>query len=82
MSNKKPSSALELPLQQRQELGLALQRFLDKELEIELEQFDTEALLDFISQHIGPHFYNKALMDAQTLLTLRLEDSFMELEQA
>lgn len=44
--------------QQREELASALQKFCADELDIELEQFDAWFLLDFVTNKIGPFYYN------------------------
>ena len=60
-----------------------LQRYFSDEMDQELGQFDALFLLDFFEKHIGAHFYNKGLQDAQALLENKLEsitDGFYELE--
>lgn len=50
-----------------------LQRYFNKELDVELGQFDGDFLLDFISENIGAYFYNRGLQDAQTILNSKIE---------
>lgn len=50
-----------------------LQRYVDRELGIELGQFDGDFLLDFISREMGPHFYNQGVRDARVVFDSRLE---------
>jgi uncharacterized protein (DUF2164 family) len=47
-----------------------LQTYLKEELTVELGPFDTEFLLDFIAENLGPLLYNRALQDVQTHLSL------------
>ncbi len=69
---------------ERAQIISKLQAYFDKELDIELGQFDTDFLLDFISKELGPFFYNRGLYDAQTVLQSKMEmltEAFYELEQ-
>ncbi|GGK58905.1 DUF2164 domain-containing protein [Amphritea balenae] len=61
-----------------------IQRYFDRELDQELGQFDTEFLLDFFAEQIGPYFYNQGLYDARALLESKLEtitEGFYEIEK-
>ena len=69
---------------QKDALVLKLQAYLDKELDVELGQFDAEFLLDFISKEMGSLYYNQGLYDAQAVLSERLDsiaDAILELEK-
>jgi uncharacterized protein (DUF2164 family) len=50
-----------------------LQRYVDRELGVELGQFDGDFLVDFISREMGPHFYNQGVRDAMAVFDSRLE---------
>jgi len=45
-----------------------IQQYLADELDVTLGNFDTEFLLDFFSEQVGPLIYNQALRDVQTHL--------------
>lgn len=69
---------------QKDALVAKLQGYLQRELEVELGQFDGEFLLDFISAEMGSFYYNQGLYDAQVVLTERLDainDAILQLEQ-
>lgn len=51
-----------------------LQSYFTEELRQDIGQFDTEFLLDFISEEVGAYFYNRGLYDAQALLASKLDD--------
>ena len=51
-----------------------LQMYFNDELDQKIGQFDTEFLLDFISEEIGLYYYNRGLIDAQAVLDRKLED--------
>lgn len=51
-----------------------IQLYLSEELDKEIGQFDAQFLLDFISEEIGPYYYNRGLYDAQTLLESKMEN--------
>ena len=44
------------------------------ELEIKLGNFDTEFLLDFFTEQVGPHYYNQAIRDVQVHLAGFIEN--------
>lgn len=50
-----------------------IQLYFSEELDHEIGQFDAQFLLDFISEDIGPYFYNRGLYDAQAILEKRME---------
>lgn len=58
---------------QKAQMTLALQRYFDTELEQELGRFDAEFLLDFITEQLGPHFYNKGVADAHAVMAQQME---------
>ena len=57
----------------RDALAEALSRYLKDELDLEVTGFDAQFLLDFISQTLGPHYYNQGLWDAQAALQKKLD---------
>ena len=62
----------------------ALSGYLKTELDLEVKGFDAVFLLDFITQTLGPHFYNQGLYDAQALLAKKLDElgeTILQLEQ-
>lgn len=50
-----------------------IQLYFSEELDHKIGQFDAQFLLDFISENIGPYFYNRGLYDAQSILEKRME---------
>jgi len=67
-------SKIELPKETREALAKALSRYLKDELDLEVAGFDAVFLLDFILETLGPHFYNQGLLDAQALLSKKLDE--------
>ena len=47
--------------------------YFDQELDQEIGQFDAEFLLDFFSEEVGPYYYNRGLLDAQSVVQDKLE---------
>jgi uncharacterized protein (DUF2164 family) len=77
-------SKIEFPAQQKEQLIQKLQKYMSKELDIELGQFDADFLLDFISKEMGAIYYNQGLYDAQAVLVDKMEsitDAIYQLEQ-
>ena len=78
-------AAIRFSRQQQAELAGALQRWFADNSEHALGSFEAGFLLDFISEQIGPHYYNRGVQDAQALLASRvdeLHESLSQLEQA
>lgn len=67
-------SKIELPKDIRDQIAKALSRYLKDELDLEVAGFDAVFLTDFITEHLGPHFYNQGLADAQALLGKKLDE--------
>ena len=75
---------IELEKPARDALARALARHLKDELDVEIGGMDAILLLDFISERLGPHYYNQALLDAQRHLHAKIEglaEAFYELEK-
>jgi len=48
--------------------------YLKDELDVEIGGLDAEFLLDFVSETLGPRYYNQGLQDARTALTKRMDE--------
>lgn len=75
---------IELPKEIRDDAARALSRYLKQELDLEVTGFDAVFLLDFVTETLGPHFYNQALADAQALLGKKMDEmgeALWQLEQ-
>jgi uncharacterized protein (DUF2164 family) len=66
-------SKIVLEKQVREAMVQGLTRYLKDELDVEVSGFDAQFLLDFISERLGPHYYNQGLYDAQTVMRAKLE---------
>ena len=73
MSNEK----IEFSKDERTALIKSIQGYFRDELDQELGQFPAGFLLDFFTEEIGPHYYNRGLLDAQAALEVRV-DSIVE----
>ncbi|HET6970107.1 MAG TPA: DUF2164 domain-containing protein [Phenylobacterium sp.] len=67
-------SKIELPKETQDALARALSKHLKDELDLEVTGFDAVFLLDFITERLGPHFYNQGLADAQAFLAKKLDE--------
>ncbi|HFQ6828140.1 TPA: DUF2164 domain-containing protein [Yersinia enterocolitica] len=70
--------------EQTQRMTDKLQRYLEQEHNIELEDFDAEFLLQFINRELGAHFYNQGINDAIAQVEakiLDISDSILWLEK-
>lgn len=68
-------SKIELPKDTREALARALSRYLKDELDLEVAGFDAAFLADFVTETLGPHFYNQGVADAQALLARKLDEA-------
>jgi uncharacterized protein (DUF2164 family) len=50
-----------------------IKAYFERELDQEIGGFDAEFLLDFFSDEIGKHFYNKGLNDGLDEMRVRLD---------
>ena len=66
-------SEIEFSKEEKDILAKKIQLYFSEELDHEIGQFDAQFLLDFISEEIGPYFYNRGLYDAQSILEKRME---------
>ncbi len=57
----------------RAKLVAGLSYYLKDELDLEVKGFDAEFLLDFVTERLGPYWYNQGLHDAQALYREKLE---------
>ncbi|WP_145489002.1 DUF2164 domain-containing protein [Yersinia aleksiciae] len=70
--------------EQTQRMARKIQRYLEQEHSIELEDFDAEFLLQFISRELGAHYYNQGIQDAIAQVeakVLDITDSVLWLEK-
>jgi len=65
---------IELPKDTVEAAARALSRHLKEELDLEVKGFDAIFLVDFITEHLGPLFYNQGIYDAQALLAVKLDE--------
>lgn len=75
---------IELEKPVRDALTRALAAYLKDELDVEIGGMDAVLLLDFISERVGPHYYNQALYDVRAHLHAKVEalaDATLELER-
>ena len=70
--------------EQTQRMARKIQHYLEQEHNFELEDFDAEFLLQFISRELGAHYYNQGVNDAIAQVEakmLDITDSILWLEK-
>lgn len=75
---------IKLERAQKEALVTAIQDYMQDELEVEIGQFDSEFLIDFITEKLAPIYYNKGIEDAKTVIErrmLEMTDELYEIEQ-
>ncbi|MDS1909130.1 DUF2164 domain-containing protein [Vibrio parahaemolyticus] len=75
---------IKLERAQKETLASAIQEYMQDELSIEIGQFDSEFLIDFITDKLGAVYYNKGVEDAKAVIERRMlevSDELYEIEQ-
>ncbi|MDW2244985.1 DUF2164 domain-containing protein [Vibrio sp. 1287] len=75
---------IKLERAQKATLASAIQDYMQDELSIEIGQFDSEFLIDFITDKLGAVYYNKGVEDAKAVIErrmLEMSDELYEIEQ-
>jgi len=66
-------AGIEIEKADREEMAKVLRHHLKTEFDVELGGIDAEFLLDFITERFGPSFYNQGLLDAQAVVSKRID---------
>ncbi|EMY6575084.1 DUF2164 domain-containing protein [Vibrio alginolyticus] len=75
---------IKLERAQKEALATAIQDYMQDELDVEIGQFDSEFLIDFITEKLGVIYYNKGVEDAKLLIERRMlevSEELYEIEQ-
>lgn len=75
---------IKLERAQKETLASAIQDYMQDELSIEIGQFDSEFLIDFINDKLGAVYYNKGVEEAKAVIErrmLEMSDELYEIEQ-
>ncbi|HCE3718426.1 TPA: DUF2164 domain-containing protein [Vibrio parahaemolyticus] len=75
---------IKLERAQKETLASAIQDYMQDELSIEIGQFDSEFLIDFVTDKLGAVYYNKGVEDAKAVIErrmLEMSDELYEIEQ-
>ncbi len=75
---------IKLERAQKETLATAIQDYMQDELSIEIGQFDSEFLIDFITEKLGAVYYNKGVEDAKSVIERRMlevSDELYEIEK-
>ncbi|TMX31419.1 DUF2164 domain-containing protein [Vibrio rotiferianus] len=75
---------IKLERAQKEILAVAIQDYMQDELSDEIGQFDSEFLIDFITEKLAPIYYNKGIEDAKAVIErrmLEMSDELYEIEQ-
>ena len=65
---------IELSPEKREELQAKLVAYVLEEFDVEIGDLKSSMMLDYMIEHLGPAFYNKALYDMQTHISVRVDD--------
>jgi len=77
-------SQIKFSSDEKAQLVKKIKGYFEDQMGQEIGGFEAEFLLDFFAEQIGPYFYNRALADAQSVMSERLElisEALYELEK-
>jgi uncharacterized protein (DUF2164 family) len=63
---------IKLPREQKLEIAVKIQNYLNMEFSEEIGRLPTEIFLDFILKEISPYIYNQAIKDARSIIEQRI----------
>lgn len=66
-------SNIQFTKEEKAALVKEIQAYFKEELDQTIGQFPATFLLDFFTETVGPHYYNRALQDAQLVLEDRMD---------
>lgn len=70
--------------EQKNRMIADIQRFFEEERGEEIGEIAAENVLEFVKEHLGPHFYNQAIKDTKELVEqkmLSIEEDLYALER-
>ncbi|MFJ3482632.1 DUF2164 domain-containing protein [Pseudomonas sp. NPDC090202] len=73
MNRKNKAPILTLTPEQESAACHTIKRFMEDRFELDLGSFEAAEILELFSREIAPHYYNRAIFDAQALLKERFE---------
>lgn len=65
---------IQLPDTKKVEVLDSIQRFMSKEIDVDISEMQAEFVLDYFIKELGPFAYNKGIEDAQQFLLMKAED--------
>jgi uncharacterized protein (DUF2164 family) len=73
MAKKPKPPILNLTPEQEREATHKIKAFMEDRFELKLGSFEVAEILELFTTEVAPHYYNRAVFDAQTLLKERCE---------
>ena len=67
-------SDIKFSLEQKEMIVNKIQQYFNNELDQDIGQFDAEFLLDFFSETVGAYYYNQGLLDAQSVISAKVDE--------
>ncbi|MCK5918501.1 MAG: DUF2164 domain-containing protein, partial [Cocleimonas sp.] len=77
-------SEIKLSREQKEIIIKKITLYFNDELDQGIGQFDAEFLLDFFSENVGAYYYNQGLLDAEAVISGKLDefaDALYEIEK-
>ena len=65
---------LEIPKEKKSRIIESIKHYFDENMEREIGDLKAGLLLDYFVQEIGPTIYNQAILDAQAVMTDKVND--------
>lgn len=74
---KKKKDTIELTKEQKNLALNKIKAYCDENFGTELGNLETELFIDFLSETIGPYYYNQGLADSVSVMRDKLEDLYL-----
>lgn len=76
--NKQSRNKIELSKEQKQQAIQNIKEYFENERDESIGDLAAELVLDFITEKIGPHIYNQAILDMQKYMSEQFDDMLEE----
>jgi len=75
--NKRKEEIIPLSKAQKENAKEKIKEYIEENFETEIGNLQAEVFLDYITEHMGIYYYNKAVADALSFMTERIDDMYL-----
>ena len=74
---KRQDNIIQLTKEQKLNAAAKIKEYVEENFETEIGNLQSTIFIDFITENIGMYYYNKAIADAMTFMTEKIEDFYL-----